>query len=98
VYVTVRFLATPVRSTRDVAAYRRRRVLRRASWVSAVVVSSIGFAVAVAYTVSRLVAALIHLLPYLGVALVLVLAVWATLGRAGVCPGLHCPGCSHGGH
>ena len=37
-------------------------------------------------------------LPLLSVALVLVLVVWAALGRAGVCPGLHCPGCSHGGH
>lgn len=31
----------------------------------------------------------------LGVALAVVLAVWLLSAKAGVCPGLHCPGCPH---
>jgi hypothetical protein len=99
VYVTVRVvLPPPIRSTRVVAADRRRRALRIAGRVSAAVIPVTGAAVAVVYAVSRLVAALVHLLPYLGIGLVVALLVWRALGRAGVCPGLHCPGCSHGGH
>ena len=99
VYVTVRLvLPPPDRSTRQTAADRRRTVLRIAGRVSTVVVPVTGAAVAVVYAVSRLLAALIPALPYLGVALVVALLVWRVLGRAGVCPGLHCPGCSHRGH
>ncbi|MFI7543111.1 hypothetical protein [Actinoplanes sp. NPDC049599] len=98
VFVKVRFLATPVRSTRQVTTDRRRAVLRAAGRAAAVVVPATGLAVAVVYAVSRLVAALLHLLPLLGVALVVTVIAWSLLGRAGVCPGLHCPGCSHGGH
>lgn len=97
VYVNVRFLAAPARSTRQVTADRR-TVRRTASRVAAVVVPVVGLAAAVVYAVTRLVAALLHLLPFLGVALVVAVIAWALLGRAGVCPGLHCPGCSHGGH
>lgn len=98
VSVTVRLVLPPVRSTRQAAAGRRRRVLRMAGRVAVVVVPVTGAAVAVVYAVPRLLAALIPVLPYLGVALVVALLVWRALGRAGVCPGLHCPGCSHGGH
>lgn len=98
VCVNVRFLATPVRTARQVAADHRRTVLRTAGRVAAVVVTVTGLAAAVVYAVSRLIAALLHLLPYLGVALVVAVIAWALLGRVGVCPGLHCPGCSHGGH
>lgn len=97
VFVTVRYLATPVRSTRQVTADRRRAVLRAAGRAAAVVVPVAGLAVAMVYAVLRLVAALPHLTPVLGVALVVTVIAWALLGRAGVCPGLHCPGCSHGG-
>jgi hypothetical protein len=96
-FVTVRFLTEP-RSTRQIGTDRRRARLRTAGRVAAVAVPAAGTAAALVYAVSRLVAELLHLLPYLGVALVLLLAGWALLGRAGVCPGLHCPGCSHGGH
>jgi len=98
VYVNVRFLSPPVRSARQVAADRRRTLLRIGGRVAAVVIPVTGVAAAAVYAVTRLIAGLIHLLPYLGGALVLVLIVWAALGRAGVCPGMHCPGCSHGGH
>ena len=98
VYVNVRFLSPPVRSARQITTDRRRTMLRTAGRLSAVVIPVTGVAAAVVYTVTRLIAELLHLLPYLGGALVLLLVGWAALGRAGVCPGLHCPGCSHGGH
>jgi hypothetical protein len=94
VYVNVRYLAPPTRPTRT----RRRTAGRTAGRVAAIAVPLVGLAAVAAYAVTRLIAELIHLLPYLGSALVVVLLVWAVLGRAGVCPGLHCPGCSHGGH
>jgi hypothetical protein len=97
VCVNVRFVVTPVRSARQYAAERRRAALGTAGRVAAVVVPVTGFAAAVVYAVARLVAELIRLLPYVGGALVVALTLWALLGRAGVCPGLHCPGCSHGG-
>jgi len=97
VYVNVRYLTPPVRSARQVAIDRRRTVLRTGGRVAAVVIPVTGVAAAAVYAVTRLIAELVHLLPYLGFALVLLLVGWAALGRAGVCPGLHCPGCSHGG-
>jgi hypothetical protein len=97
IYVNVRFLVTPVRPARQVAADRRRTVLRTVGRVAAVAVPVTGVVVALAYAVAWLVAELVRLLPYVGGALVVVLIVWAVLGRAGVCAGLHCPGCSHGG-
>ena len=97
VFVTVRFLTEP-HSNRRIGTDRRRATVRTAGLVAAVAVPAAGAAAALVYAVSRLVAELLHLLPYLGVALVLLLAGWALLGRAGLCPGLHCPGCSHGGH
>ena len=96
VYVLVRLLATPVRSTREAATARR--LLRVAGRVAVVVVPVTGAAFAVVYALSRLVAALLPLLPYLGIGLIAALLVWRALGRVGVCAGLHCPGCSHGGH
>ena len=97
VSVTVRVLAPPARSPRQITADRR-PVWRRAGRVAAVMVPVTGLTAAVIYAVARLVAALIPLLPYLGGALLVALILWAALGRAGICPGLHCPGCSHGGH
>ncbi len=89
VFVNVRYVApTPPRRT------RRRTALRFAAFA----VPAIGLAAATVYAVARLVAELIHLLPIIAGALVVLLVVWAALGRAGVCPGLHCPGCRHGGH
>ena len=97
VYVNVRLLAPPVRTPRKVTADRR-TILRAAGRITAVVIPVAGFAAAVLYTLSRLVAELARLLPYLGGALVAAVAAWVLLSRVGVCPGLHCPGCSHGGH
>jgi hypothetical protein len=94
--VHVRFLVTPVRSARQVTADRRRTVLRAAARVGAVAVPVTAFAAAVVYTLSRVVAEVIRLLPALAATAIAVLIVWAVLGRAGVCcPGIHCPGCSH---
>lgn len=98
VFVNVRFLATPVRSARQVAADRRRTVLRTAGRVVVRVIGVAAVVCAVSRLVIWLVIGLLHLLPFLGVALVVALIGWALLGRAGVCPGLHCPGCSHRGH
>ena len=97
VWVNVRFLTTPDLPTRQ-ATDRRHPLLRTAGRIATVVIPVAGLTVGLIYAVSRLIAALIPLLPYLGVGLVLVLLLWAALGRAGVCAGLHCPGCSHGGH
>ena len=98
VFVTVRFLTAPVRSTRQVTTDRRRTGLRTAGSVAAVAVPTAGAVAGLLWALARLVAELAHLLPYLGAALTVALLLWATLGRAGICPGLHCPGCSHGGH
>jgi hypothetical protein len=98
VWVNVRFLAVPVRTTRPAATDRRRTVVRSVGRVAAVAVPAAGFAAFLVYAVTQLVAALVALLPFFGGALLVALAVWALLGRAGVCPGLHCPGCAHGGH
>ncbi len=98
VSVTVRLLTTPVRSTRQVNTDRRCTVLRTTGRVAAITIPVAATVAALVWAVSRLVAELIHLMPYLGAALAVALLLWAGLGHAGVCPGLHCPGCSHGGH
>ena len=95
VYVNVRFLAPPPSRTARPVAIRLRTIRRTAIRVAAIAVLVVGLAAVAVYAVMRLVAELIHLLPVLGGALVLLLLVWSALGRAGVCPGLHCPGCAH---
>jgi hypothetical protein len=98
VYVNVRFLTPPAPAARRATAARRRTILRTTARIVAVAVPVAGVAVGAVYAVGLLIAGLVRLVPYVGGGLVVVLLLWAALGRAGVCPGLHCPGCSHGGH
>jgi len=76
---------------------------RRALWAwlvrnrlpIAVTLAVLGALAGVAYLVYLLVQVVIsHLALIVGV-LVAAGAAWFLLGRAGVCPGLHCPGCRH---
>jgi hypothetical protein len=91
VFVNVRYLTPPAQPARPARPARRRTAVRVAA-IATTAAALIGLAV---YGVVLLVTALVHLLPLLIGGLVLLLLAWAVLGRAGVCPGVHCPGCTH---
>lgn len=76
---------------------------RRAAWEwlvrnrvpIAITVAVVAAVAVVGYLLYLLVQLIVtHLALIIG-ALIGVVAVWFALGRAGVCPGLHCPGCRH---
>lgn len=71
----------------------RRRV--RARWVVSVVVAGTGALAAAGYWAYLSTRALLPLLERGAAVVLVVLAAWWLLGRAGACPGLHCPGCRH---
>lgn len=88
VFATVRFLDTPA----PVVSTPRRRwpIAVAAITGCAAVLAGLGWAVA------QLVHAITASAPAIAGALFLVLLVaWLLAGRAGVCAGLHCPGCPH---
>lgn len=70
----------------------QRRTRRRLAVGAAVgIVATVAVGVAVTATVRWLVEHAAHL----GAVLLILTLLWAGAGRAGVCVGLHCPGCRH---
>jgi hypothetical protein len=83
------------RVTRPATPVRTRRTGRIAALVLAIAGAAAGLLTAIAWLLGQLVAFLTaHAAALAGVAIALV-AIIAALGRAGVCPGIHCPGCTH---
>jgi hypothetical protein len=71
----------------------RRRV--RVRWVVGGVAVGVGVGSGLGFAVYKVLVAVIPLLPAAFALLVLLALAWFLLGRAGACPGLHCPGCRH---
>lgn len=88
VWVRVRF-----RAPSPGAAARRRRPKRRALLLGAAIATILGLLAGISYLVWLALQALIAALPALLITLALL--AWLALRRAGVCAGMHCPGCRH---
>lgn len=89
VAVTVRVLdPTPV----PVRRVSRRRLSRPAT-AALVVTAVLPVLIGLVYAVVVLVQTVIALIPAILAGLFLLTALWFVLGRAGACPGIHCPGC-----
>lgn len=90
VYVAVRLCERPVEQVVTAARWRRRPgLVATVTATVVVVVSALGVALYL------LVQAVIALMPYVIAGLVILAVLWLLAGRAGVCPGVHCPGCRH---
>lgn len=78
----------------DRAPVRLRR-RRRARLVVSIVVAGTGTLAGLGYWTYLGTRALLPLAERVGAVVAIVAVVWYLLGRAGACPGLHCPGCRH---
>jgi hypothetical protein len=96
--ITLRLRSHPVahpRATRGATPATTRRTGRIAALVLATAGTTAGLLAATAYLLGQLVAFITaHATVLAGIAIALV-ALIAALHRAGVCPGIHCAGCTH---
>lgn len=88
VSVTVRVLD---RSPTVARAPRRR--LKRPTMVAIAVATILPVLIGLSYAAVLLVQTVIALIPAILAGLFLLALLWFALGRAGACPGVHCPGC-----
>lgn len=93
--VTAHLHVTPTTARTRAQPAPVRRPLWRRRWPYVAVFLSFTAAGLAAVTVWLVQLVIAHLALFVG-ALLLTVALIASLGRAGVCVGVHCPGCRHG--